>query len=182
MHADEPTTIPKRDVLGQVTITKARRKALLDQFERSGLMAKPFAKLVGLNYQTSASWIQKRRPARLQFRIYFGWRSIRDGPFNRLLVRSFAGGGGSDDFKYWKWCAAGRCPASISEAQSHSPPVPSARMGTNDRSNSLPSSGYPHTQYSGARWRIPSRTAISRFAALVQGSGPTQKAETTSAG
>jgi hypothetical protein len=29
--------ILKRDVLGRVTITKAQREALLDQFERSGL-------------------------------------------------------------------------------------------------------------------------------------------------
>ena len=64
MHADDPTTILKRDVLGRVTITKAQREALLDQFERSGLMGKPFAKLVGLNYQTFACWIQKRRRAR----------------------------------------------------------------------------------------------------------------------
>ena len=64
MHADDPMTILKRDVLGRVTITKAQREALLDEFERSGLKGKPFAKLVGLNYQTFACWIQKRRRAR----------------------------------------------------------------------------------------------------------------------
>jgi hypothetical protein len=37
VHADEPTTILKRDVLGRVTITKAQWEALLDLFERSGL-------------------------------------------------------------------------------------------------------------------------------------------------
>jgi hypothetical protein len=50
MHADESTTILKRDVLGRVTITKAQRESLLDEFERSGLKGKPFARLVGLNY------------------------------------------------------------------------------------------------------------------------------------
>ena len=64
MHADESTTIFKRDVLGRVTIPKAQREALLDEFERSGLKGKPFAKLVGVNYQTFAVWIQNRRRAR----------------------------------------------------------------------------------------------------------------------
>ena len=57
-------TILKRDVLGRVTIPKAQREALLDEFERSGLKGKPFARLVGVNYQSFASWIQKRRRAR----------------------------------------------------------------------------------------------------------------------
>ena len=64
MHADESTTFLKRDVLGRVTVSRAQREALLDEFERSGLKGKPFAKLVGLNYQTFACWIQKRRRAR----------------------------------------------------------------------------------------------------------------------
>ncbi len=64
MHAVEPTTILKRDVLGRVTISKVQRETLLDEFERSGLKGKPFAKLVGVHYQTFAVWIQKRRRAR----------------------------------------------------------------------------------------------------------------------
>jgi transposase len=64
MPTDEATTILKRDVLGRVTFTKEQREALLDEFERSGLKGKPFAKLVGVNYQSFASWIQKRRRAR----------------------------------------------------------------------------------------------------------------------
>ncbi len=64
MHANESTTILKRDVLGRITIPKARREALLDEFERSGLKGKPFAKLVGMNYSTFAVWIQNRRHAR----------------------------------------------------------------------------------------------------------------------
>jgi hypothetical protein len=64
MHDDELTSIQKRDALGRVTINKAQREALLDEFERSGMKGVPFARLVGVNYQTFASWIQKRRHAR----------------------------------------------------------------------------------------------------------------------
>ena len=66
-----PPAILKRDVLGRVTLPRAQREALLDvaqaavgEFERSGMKGQPFAKLVGTNYQTFASWIQKRRRAR----------------------------------------------------------------------------------------------------------------------
>ena len=64
MHADKPPIPLKRDVLGRVTTPKAQREVLLDEFERSGMKGKPFAKLVGVNYQTFAVWIQKRRRAR----------------------------------------------------------------------------------------------------------------------
>lgn len=64
MPTDDPTIPLKRDVLGRVFVPKAQREALLDEFERSGLKGKPFAKLVGVNYQTFASWIQNRRRAR----------------------------------------------------------------------------------------------------------------------
>ena len=52
MHADEPSEPLKRDVLGRVTAIKAQRKALLDEFERSGLKGKPSARVAGVNYQT----------------------------------------------------------------------------------------------------------------------------------
>ena len=64
MPTDETTLPHKRDVLGRVSVPKAQREALLDEFERSGLKGKPFAKLVGVNYQTFASWIQSRRRVR----------------------------------------------------------------------------------------------------------------------
>jgi transposase len=44
-----------------VTWQAAQREAPLDEFERSGMMGRPFAKLLGVNYPTFASWIQKRR-------------------------------------------------------------------------------------------------------------------------
>ena len=61
---DLPTTVLKRDLLGRVTTPKAQREALLDAFERSGLKGTSFARIAGVNYQTFASWIQKRRRER----------------------------------------------------------------------------------------------------------------------
>lgn len=55
MHGDRPSEPLKRDMLGSVTATKEQREALLDDYERSGLKGKPFARVAGLNYQTFAS-------------------------------------------------------------------------------------------------------------------------------
>ncbi|MGH9354391.1 MAG: IS66 family insertion sequence element accessory protein TnpA [Terriglobia bacterium] len=57
-------TILKTDVLGRVKTPAARREQLLDEFERSGLTGQKFAELVGLKYQTFATWAQKRRRQR----------------------------------------------------------------------------------------------------------------------
>jgi RHS repeat-associated protein len=51
MNTIPAPVILKRDVLGRVTVTPARREELLDAFERSGLKGQPFANLVGVNYQ-----------------------------------------------------------------------------------------------------------------------------------
>ena len=64
MDDAEATKILKRDALGRVTLTGEQRDHLLDEFERSGLKGRPFARLAGVNYTTFASWIQKRRHAR----------------------------------------------------------------------------------------------------------------------
>jgi len=56
--------ILKTDVLGRVTRPSEKREQILDEFERSGLKGVPFAKLIGVNYQTFASWIAARRRAR----------------------------------------------------------------------------------------------------------------------
>ena len=61
-----PDEVLKRDALGRVRTPRARREALVEQFERSGVSAKKFAALVGVNYQTFASWVQARRKARGQ--------------------------------------------------------------------------------------------------------------------
>jgi hypothetical protein len=53
--------IIKSDTRGRMQTPPARREALLDEFERSGLSAMKFAALVGIKYQTFANWAQKRR-------------------------------------------------------------------------------------------------------------------------
>ena len=62
-----PDEVLKTDVLGRVRVKQARRNALLDEFERGGTSAQAFAKMVGVKYQTFASWVQKRRRARQQY-------------------------------------------------------------------------------------------------------------------
>lgn len=56
----------KTDVLGRVKTPKERPEALLDEFEGSGLSGMKFAELTGFNYQTCASWAQRRRRERKQ--------------------------------------------------------------------------------------------------------------------
>jgi hypothetical protein len=60
--ADE--TVLKTDMLGRVKTPKERREQLLDEFERSGLTGQKFAEVVGIKYQTFATWAQKRRRQR----------------------------------------------------------------------------------------------------------------------
>jgi hypothetical protein len=51
----------KRDKIGRVRVTRTRREALLDEFERGGTSGAQFAEYVGIKYTTFANWIQKRR-------------------------------------------------------------------------------------------------------------------------
>ena len=60
--ADE--VVIKADVLGRVRTSRERREQLLDEFERSGLTGQKFAAVVGIKYQTFATWAQKRRRQR----------------------------------------------------------------------------------------------------------------------
>ena len=53
--------ILKVDTLKRVRVPKARREAILDEFERSGLSGTAFAKLHGIKYGTFATWSLKRR-------------------------------------------------------------------------------------------------------------------------
>ena len=65
-HTTLPDEVLKRDALGRVRSPRVRREALLEEFEKSGVSAKKFAALVGVNYQTFASWVQARRKMRGQ--------------------------------------------------------------------------------------------------------------------
>jgi hypothetical protein len=54
----------KQDARGRLRMPLARREALLDEFEKSGVSAAKFARLVGINYATFAGWAQQRRKDR----------------------------------------------------------------------------------------------------------------------
>lgn len=56
--------ILKRDSRGRVQTPAIQREGILDEFERSGLSGAQFAKQQGINYQTFASWRQKRKRQR----------------------------------------------------------------------------------------------------------------------
>ena len=66
-HTILPDEILKTGVLGRVRTPKARREALLAEFERSGVSGKKFAALVGINYQTFASWVQQGHRQRAEY-------------------------------------------------------------------------------------------------------------------
>ena len=59
-------TVLKADVLGRIKTPRERREALLNEFESSGLSGRKFAELTGINYQTFATWAQRRRRERKQ--------------------------------------------------------------------------------------------------------------------
>ena len=54
----------KTDAKGRVWTPPEDRERLLDELERSGVPAMQFAAMVGVKYQTLATWVQKRRRAR----------------------------------------------------------------------------------------------------------------------
>ena len=56
--------ILKTDGRGRVRTPVERREALLAEFERSGLPASRFSALVGVRYQTFATWVQRQRQER----------------------------------------------------------------------------------------------------------------------
>jgi transposase-like protein len=61
MNTDTTSIILKTDSRGRVRTPLQRREELVAEFERSGLPATRFAALVGVRYQTFATWVQKRR-------------------------------------------------------------------------------------------------------------------------
>ena len=78
-----PDEVLKSDALGRVRTPRVRREALLVEFEKSGVSARKFAALVGVNYQTFASWVQARRKARGQEPSAAGpvrlWEAVVEG-------------------------------------------------------------------------------------------------------
>jgi len=53
--------ILKTDTLGRVQTPRERREMVLDEFEKSGMSGTKFAEIIGVKYQTFASWRQQRR-------------------------------------------------------------------------------------------------------------------------
>lgn len=79
---EESGEIFKQDTKGRVRVPKARREALLDEYERNGGSAAQFANYIGIKYSTLANWIQKRRKReRLK-------RSVRRGEGREELSQS----------------------------------------------------------------------------------------------
>ncbi|MGB9408091.1 MAG: hypothetical protein WCA89_11185 [Terracidiphilus sp.] len=54
----------KTDCLGRVKHTAEQREKILDEFERGGLSGASYAALVGVKYQTFATWAQARKRGR----------------------------------------------------------------------------------------------------------------------
>jgi len=52
------------DSRGRVRASKEQRRAILAEFERSGISAAQFAKVTGLKYSTLAGWLQRYRRAK----------------------------------------------------------------------------------------------------------------------
>ena len=54
----------KSDRRGRLRFTREQRAAMLEAYDTSGLSGPKFAQLHGINYQTFAGWVQRRkRPA-----------------------------------------------------------------------------------------------------------------------
>jgi hypothetical protein len=60
---NEPEVL-KVDRRGRVHASAARREALLDEFDRSGVSAPEFARMAGINYATFAGWRARRKKER----------------------------------------------------------------------------------------------------------------------
>ena len=52
------------DTRGRVRASMEQRRAILTEFERSGVCAAQFAKVTGLKYSTFAGWLQRYRRAK----------------------------------------------------------------------------------------------------------------------
>lgn len=83
--------ILKTDQLGRVRTPAAKREAILDEFEGSGMSGQAFAKQFGIKYSTFASWVQRRREDREGTRK----RAPKGSPEVTFLEAEIAGQDGS---------------------------------------------------------------------------------------
>jgi hypothetical protein len=59
MNGDE--NVLQVDERGHVRVSRERREALLEEFERSGMSGAKFARLAGIKYPTFMYWSKQRR-------------------------------------------------------------------------------------------------------------------------
>jgi hypothetical protein len=59
--SEESGQILSQDAQGRVLVSRERREALLEEYDRSGMSAVKFAQYVGIKYSTLAYWLQSRR-------------------------------------------------------------------------------------------------------------------------
>jgi transposase-like protein len=62
MNADE--SVLQMDERGHVRVSRERRAALLEEFERSGMSGAKFARMAGIKYPTFMYWLKQRRERR----------------------------------------------------------------------------------------------------------------------
>lgn len=65
--SSEQSVLLKTDVLGRRRTSKKQRDEILDAFETGALSGPDFARVHGINYQTFATWRQKRRKERGEY-------------------------------------------------------------------------------------------------------------------
>lgn len=87
--APDTAEVLKQDTRGRVRTPPERREGLLEEFERSGLSAAKFSKLVGVKYATFANWVQKRKRERQSSGAGSSAGGVAAGPLRTGPVRLF---------------------------------------------------------------------------------------------
>jgi len=60
MDTNASVSLLKEDLVGRIRIPAEKRLQILEEFDRSGMSGTAFAALVGVKYQTFASWRRRR--------------------------------------------------------------------------------------------------------------------------
>ena len=60
MDTNASVSLLKEDLAGRIRVPAAKRLQILEEFDRSGMSGLAFAALVGVKYQTFASWRRRR--------------------------------------------------------------------------------------------------------------------------
>lgn len=79
-----------KDRIGRVRRTWEQKAALLAEYDQSGMSAHQFAAWSGVNYQTLATWLQKRRELAAPAKA--GWAELKVQPEPQGLTVQLPGG------------------------------------------------------------------------------------------